>query len=254
MSREPRRRLYEEVAATLAQEIADGRYKVGDRLPSERDLAATMGVSRPTLREAVIALEVDGLVEVRTGSGVYVTATAASAAANAKPSEMGHFEVLEARRIVEPEAAALAARMITAEELRELSALVAEMESENERGDVVMSEDADRRFHLSIARATQNSAIYALVEMLWDARNQSAQSIHVLEKVRATGVKPRISEHEEVYQALQRRDPAAARAAMADHLDRVLEAMLETQEHEAIEIARAEIEAKRRRYSARSPA
>jgi DNA-binding FadR family transcriptional regulator len=250
MSREPKRRLYEEIAGTLAQQIAEGRFKVGDRLPSERDLALTLGISRPTLREAVIALEVDGLVEVRTGSGVYVTATQPNSP-GIKPSEMGHFEVLEARRIIEPEAAAIAARMIAADELRDLAELVAEMETENDRGDVVMSEDADRRFHLSIARATQNSAIYAVIEMLWDARNQSAQSVRVLEKVRATGVKPRISEHDAIYQALRRRDAAAARAAMAAHLDEVLEAMLETQESEAIARARAEIEAKRKRYGVR---
>jgi DNA-binding FadR family transcriptional regulator len=252
MSKDPRKRLYQQVADKLAAEITQGRYTVGERLPSERDLAIALGVSRPTLREAVIALELDGLVDVRTGSGVYVIATSPNVTAPQRASDMGHFEVLEARRIIEPEAAALAARAISQQELRELQALLAEMESENGRGDVVMSEDADRRFHLSIARASQNSAVAAVVEMLWDERNHSSQSLRVLEKVRATGVKPRINEHEAVFNALARKDPAAARAAMADHLDQVLEAMLETQESEAIERAKAEIEEKRRRYGTRT--
>lgn len=252
MAKDARKRLYQQVADKLAAEIVQGRYGVGDRLPPERELAVALGVSRPTLREAVIALELDGLVDVRTGSGVYVIAASRSVAAPQRASEMGHFEVLEARRIVEPEAAALAARNISQDDLRELDELVAEMETENDRGDVVMSEDADRRFHVAIARATQNSAVAAVVEMLWDARTHSTQSLRVLEKVRATGVKPRINEHEAVLVALKRRDPIAARAAMAEHLDQVLEAMLETQESEAIALARADIDAKRRRYRTRA--
>jgi DNA-binding FadR family transcriptional regulator len=248
MSKDPRKRLYRQVADKLAAEIVNGRYHVGDRLPPERELAIALGVSRPTLREAVIALELDGLVDVRTGSGVYVVAASPNPPEQTRAAEMGHFEVLEARRFIEPEAAALAARNISVEELSELEALVTEMETENDRGDVVMSEDADRRFHVFIARATQNSAVAAVVEMLWDARNHSTQSLRVLDKVRATGVKPRINEHEAILNALRHKDPVAARAAMAEHLDQVLEAMLETQESEAIAMARAEIEAKRRRY------
>jgi DNA-binding FadR family transcriptional regulator len=251
MSKEPRSRLYERIADALAAQIAEGRFALGERLPSERELSVAMGVSRPTLREAVVALELEGLVEVRTGSGVYVTALRA-AGAQPRTSQMGHFEVLEARRIVEPEAAALAARMIGPEELAELEALVKQMESENHRGDVVMSEDADRRFHVAIARASQNSAVVAIVEMLWDQRNQSEQSQHVLDTVRAVGVKPRIDEHVAVMEALRARNANAARHAMALHLDQVLEAMLDTQESEAIAKARAEIQEKRKRFGQRS--
>jgi DNA-binding FadR family transcriptional regulator len=251
MSKEPRSRLYERIADTLAAQIAEGVYPVGERLPSERELSVAMGVSRPTLREAVVALELEGLVEVRTGSGVYVTAKRAAGAAP-RASQMGHFEVLEARRIIEPEAAALAARMISEEELRDLEGLVSQMEIENHRGDVVMSEEADRRFHVAIARATQNSAVLTVVELLWDHRNQSEQSLHVLDKVRATGVKPRIDEHASVLEALRRRDAAAARQAMAEHLDQVLDVMLDTQETEAVAKARAEFQEKRKRFGHRS--
>jgi DNA-binding FadR family transcriptional regulator len=242
------KRLYEQVAERLAARISSGDYSVGDRLPSERDLAAAFGVSRPTIREAVIALELDGLVDVRTGSGVYVTArTPKSGAPGA--TDIGPFELLEARKGVEGEAAALAALRISEHDLEQLAALVAEMESENDH-DVVMSEDADRRFHMTIAQATQNSAIVAMVEMLWDVRNRSPQSVRFLEHVRAHGVKPIIREHAAILEALRKRDATAARTAMRDHLSSVMEAVLEATEVEAVEKARAAVAAQRKRFAA----
>lgn len=241
------KRLYEQVAEKLATQIASGAYGVGDRLPSERDLAAAFGVSRPTVREAVIALELDGLVEVKTGSGVYVIARTPKSGAPGV-TDIGPFELLEARKSVEGEAAGLAATRITDEEIATLEALLSEMESENDH-DVVMSEDADRRFHMTIARATQNSAIVAMVEMLWDVRNRSPQSVHFLEHVRAHGVKPIIKEHASIMEALRNRDARAARTAMRAHLASVMEAVLEATEVEAVERARAAIAAQRERFA-----
>lgn len=248
----PPKRLYEQVADQLAEKIAAGEYGVGQRLPSERDLAAAFAVSRPTIREAVIALELDGLVEVKTGSGVYVTARVPKTGSPGV-TDIGPFELLEARKGVEGEAAALAAQRITDAELKELEALVAEMEAENER-DVVLSEDADRRFHMAIARATQNSAITAMVEMLWDVRHRSPQSVRFLEHVRAHGVKPIINEHAGILAALRQRDPRAARQAMRMHLANVMEGVLEATEVEAVEKARAAVAAQRQRFVQRSDA
>ncbi len=240
------RRLYEKVAEDIAAAIKRGDYAIGDRLPSERDLAGRYDVSRPTIREAVIALEVDGLVEVKTGSGVYVRATVPPAG-GARPADVGMFELLEARRIVESEAAALAAQRIDDGELETLRALIAEMDAENKR-DVEMSEDADRRFHLAIAGATRNSALLSAIEFFWDARASSAQTQHFLKKVRATGVAPRIDEHAMILKALERHDAAAARLAMSNHLTAVIEAVLEATEVEAIERTRAEIARQRLLY------
>src|SRR3954466_13779456 len=130
-------RLYERVAHDLSGKIAGGQYVVGQRLPSERDLAHAYAVSRPTIREAIIALELDGLVEVRLGSGVYVTARAPRGG-KAGEMDIGPFELLEARRAIEGESCALAAALISDQELDELQALVGEMQAENAR-DVVMS-------------------------------------------------------------------------------------------------------------------
>ena len=240
------KRLYERVAEALSRDITGGAYSIGDRLPSERDLSAKFEVSRPTIREAMIALEVDGLVEVVTGSGVYVRALDRKHG-KAAPKDVGPFELLEARALVEGESAALAAQHITAAELRKLEKLVAEMESENAR-DVVMSEDADRRFHLAIAEATKNSGMVLAVQSLWDARNQSLQNVRFLEKVRAEGVKPRICEHSAIVRALKTGDPKAARNAMRAHLRGVADMVFEATEAEALERVRAEIAGERRRF------
>jgi DNA-binding FadR family transcriptional regulator len=240
------RRLYEQIAEKLSNGIASGKYKVGQRLPSERELAQTFSVSRPTIREAIIALELDNLVDVRTGSGVYVV-NKQPPGGKAGATDIGPFELLEARRAIEGEACALAAARIEDGQLTELEALVAEMRNENEH-DVVMSEDADRRFHETIARATQNSGMVSAVQMLWDARARSPQQRSLSTKVRAMGVKPRIDDHTVILDALRRRDPEAARAAMRDHLSRVIEALLEATESEELERARAQIAEQRRRY------
>jgi DNA-binding FadR family transcriptional regulator len=240
-------RLYEKVAQDLSQKIAAGQYAVGQRLPSERDLAQAYEVSRPTIREAIIALELDGLVEVRLGSGVYVTAQLPRGG-QAGEMDVGPFELLEARRAIEGESAALAAALISDEELEELRQLVAEMQAENARN-VVMSEDADRRFHMLIATATQNSAMVAAVQMLWDARARSPQTQSLSAKAHAAGVTPRIDEHAAILKALRERSPEAARRAMRDHLTRVLESLLAATEVQELEQARARIAAERKRYT-----
>ncbi|HEX5262408.1 MAG TPA: FadR/GntR family transcriptional regulator [Phenylobacterium sp.] len=243
-------RLYEKVAQDLSQKIAAGQYVIGQRLPSERDLAQAYEVSRPTIREAIIALELDGLVEVRLGSGVYVTARLPRGG-QAGEMDIGPFELLEARRAIEGESAALAAALISDEELEELRRLVAEMQAENARN-VVMSEDADRRFHMLIATATQNSAMVAAVQMLWDARARSPQTQSLSAKAHAAGVTPRIDEHAEILKALRERSPEAARRAMRDHLTRVLESLLAATEVQELEQARARIAAERKRYTTTS--
>lgn len=242
------KRLYEQLAETLAARIAAGAHRVGTRLPSERDLAQAFGVSRPTVREAMIALELDGLVEVRKASGVYVRARHPTGG-KAGLADIGPFELLEARRAVEGEACAMAALRMTPETTALLRRLIDEMELENAR-DVVMSEDADRRFHMAIVEATRNSAMIETVRSLWDARNRSPQHRLLSQKGRAAGVKPRINEHAAIVEALSLGDPVAARVAMRDHLTRVIETLLEATETEALEQARAHVAEQRQRYAA----
>jgi DNA-binding FadR family transcriptional regulator len=242
------RRLYEQIAQKLAKAIAAGDYEIGQRLPSERELAQSFGVSRPTVREAIIALELDELVDVRLGSGVYVkNRQPPSGAEGAK--DIGPFELLEARHAIEGEAAALAALRIDDAQLAKLSALISEMRDDNRQNEIIMSEEADRRFHELIASSTQNSGIIAAVQMLWDARARSPQSHSMDDKGRARGLKPPIDEHAAILRALKKHDPEAARAAMHEHISRVIEDMLKVTEVEEIQRARAIAAEKRRRYS-----
>jgi GntR family transcriptional repressor for pyruvate dehydrogenase complex len=247
MTEAPRReeRLYERIAGDLRGLLASGRYALGDKLPSERDLAAQYKVSRPTVREAIIALELDGMVEVRTNSGVYVAALAPAGGAPGE-TDVGGFELLEARRLIEAQVAALAATHMSPPRIARLTGLVADME----HADLMAAEAADREFHLEIARATGNSALEMTVATLWDARSRSPQYRLLSEKVRAVGVAPREAEHTQILDALAAGDPARARDAMWDHLSRVIEALLQATEVEAIERARAEVEEKRRRVRA----
>ena len=240
-------RLYERVSTDLSRQIAAGEVLVGQRLPSERVLAQTYAVSRPTVREALIALELDGLVEVRQGSGVYV-ASASPRGGMAREADMGPFELLEARRAIEGEASALAAARITDAEVAELTGVLAEMEACGR--DVDRSEAADRRFHMLIAAATQNSAMIAAVEMLWDARARSPQYKLMSDKAHAAGVVPRIDEHAVIVAALTRRNAEEARTAMRLHLTRVLESIMEATEVHEMEQARERVAAQRRRYAA----
>jgi DNA-binding FadR family transcriptional regulator len=241
-----RARLYESIAADLAAKITAGEYLVGRRLPSERDLAQAYQVSRPTVREAIIALEIDGLVEVRLGSGVYVLADAPSGGERSA-TDVGPFELLEARRAIESEICAVAALRITAAELATLEELLAEMNAENGR-DLVRAEDADRRFHLTIAAATQNGVLVDTMEALWDARARSPQTRLLSNKAQAAGVAPKHDEHRKIIDALSSADPSAARAAMRHHLSRVIHSLIEATEVHELEEARARVAATRDRY------
>ncbi len=235
-------KLYRRIADTVADAIEAGQYKLGDRLPTERELAEQFGVSRPTLREAMIALEMLGMIEARHGLGIYVTGNVRPAAPTSEVDfEIGAFELIEARRLFEGEAAALAAASIDDAQLAQLEALMVRMHDEDE----IAGEDADREFHMIIARSTGNGAIIATIENLWDWRNRSPLARNILARARGMGLEPRINEHRRVFEALKARDPAAARQAMRDHLERVIEHLLHATETEAVQKARQETSARR---------
>jgi GntR family transcriptional repressor for pyruvate dehydrogenase complex len=173
----------------------------------------------------MIALEIRGLAEARHGSGIYVT-DHPPAHESAGDLDIGAFELTEARRLFEGEAAALAATTINDESLEELERIVAEMVDENARKQQDWT--ADRRFHIAIARATRNTAIATVIE-----RHKSPLCVYMLERARRVGVQPRVSEHRRILVALRKHDPKAARNAMRDHLARVIEDLLAATEPDA---------------------
>jgi GntR family transcriptional repressor for pyruvate dehydrogenase complex len=248
MSTPDTRKLYRQVSDAILALIKSGEYEPGARLPSERDLAAEFKVSRPTIREAMIALEILGWVDSRHGSGIYVTEHL-PAQVGADDLDIGAFELTEARRLFEGEAAALAATTITGEELAELEAILRDMVRENRRREP--GEMADRRFHVAIARATRNTAIMTVVENLWDIRYKSPLCRHMLDRARRVGVQPRIGEHRHILAALRRHDPKAARKAMRDHLARVIDGLLRATETEAVDSAKKKAVSRRDEYTRR---
>lgn len=238
-------RLYQEITRKLIAAITQGKYPVGGRLPSERELTLEYEVSRPVVREALIALEVQGIAEIRSGSGAYVKSLPGKE--NLPGFNVTAFELTEARLLFEGEAAALAASEITDEELSELEKLVEDiaLENQTEGG----SEVADRDFHLLIAKATRNKAIYETIEQLWKQRKTSPDSALLYEKARFANIKPVVDEHSAILKALRNRDPNAARNAMRTHLAAVLDSLLFATEEKAIELAKKSSAKLRSRYA-----
>jgi DNA-binding FadR family transcriptional regulator len=147
-------RLYRQIAEQLRSLISAGEWAVGARLPAERDLARQLGVSRPSVREALIAMEVEGWVEVRTGSGVYVLDRSKAPshgngngrAAQISPDEWGPLELIRARRVVEGEVAAMAATQAKRKHLDAMDKAIASMKLDADRG--VLPLEGDRAFTL----------------------------------------------------------------------------------------------------------
>ncbi|SER31199.1 FadR/GntR family transcriptional regulator [Sphingobium sp. YR768] len=238
-------RLYARVAEALKARICKGEFAVGQRMPAERVLAVEYEVSRPTIREALFALEIGGFVEVRVGSGVYVLANAGTQ--ESEGADMGPFEILEARRLIEGEVCAIAAARITKEQIEELQRLLIQIDHSGD-GNLMRSEEADRRFHILIAEATQNSALVNAVEALWDARERSPEYRLMADKAHAAGVVPIVDEHAAIVQALLSRNPAMARDAMHQHLGRVLDSILVATEVHEVELAKKRVAAQRRKF------
>ncbi len=209
-------RRYRAIADKITGRIKAGEYAVGARLPSERELADEFGVSRPTLREALIALEIMGFVAVRGGSGVYV----------AEPGEQhsdrdpgfGTFELLEARKIIEADVAAIAARTITSDQLVEIrQQLELQMKDLEEKGR--FSYEEDMRFHTLIAEGTGNGALYYVVEQLWHFRRESDIWRVIDERTDMKALQVRaIEDHVRIFNALEARDGEAAYDAMRSHM------------------------------------
>lgn len=239
------KRLYYTVANQIRGLIEKGSFPPGSRLPGERDLAEKFGVSRMTVREAEIALEAVGLLDIRIGSGVYVKRPPASAH-HAVPA-IGACELTEARAAIESEAAALAATAITDEELMTLNDIVDRMEEEASGFDRFDS-DSDRDFHIQIAKASRNNAMFETIKLLWKYRLEipEIRAAHV--SIRELYPQKRLKEHREILIALQRRDKQMAREAMRSHFQHIIESLLEAAEARAIEDVRRRTKENRARF------
>jgi GntR family transcriptional repressor for pyruvate dehydrogenase complex len=213
----PERRLYQQIADQIRALVQNGQFRFGQRLPAERELAQQLGVSRPSLREALIALELDGTVEIRMGSGVYVVP-----AAERRPAWSGSMgespaELMQARATIEGAAIVLACARITSDGLASLRQTLEAMAIEIEEGRKPV--DQDRQFHLTIATQSGNSVIGRIVGDLFDERHSplSAQLREHFETPETWSFA--LAEHEEILTALEARDGLLAQAMMRMHLE-----------------------------------
>jgi DNA-binding FadR family transcriptional regulator len=212
-------RLYRQIAEQLRALISSGEYQAGARLPAERDIAKELGVSRPSVREALIALEVEGWVEIRTGSGIYVLdRQSRSKNTTAPTTEWGPLELIRARRVVEGEIASLVAIQAKRRDIAAMDLAISSMQEDADRG--VMPLEGDRAFHSAIVQACGNTVLMETVQGFWDSRRGP-----LFERLGDYFETPKswqsaIAEHHVIVEAVRARDAAAARSAMHAHMDK----------------------------------
>lgn len=238
-----KQRLYIQIYNTISDLIKSGEFPVGLKLPTERDLADRFNVSRPTIREAIIALEAKEMVTIKASSGVYVLDSDLSN--DGFSNDISAFELLEARVILESESAALAARMISSDQLKSLDKALSKLRSE--KGS---SSKADREFHTIIALGTHNKILLRQINQLWDLQdnlnhiNKTRESVCVDEDIHS-----KIADHEAIYEAIKNNNPTQARKAMQLHFTDLLDAMHEVTEKMVVDEAKNKAMSMRKRFS-----
>ncbi len=219
--------LHEQIADSIQDVITNNQLQPGTRLPSERDLAKMLGVNRATVREAIRSLQQRGLVEMRTGSGTFVTDMLGAVVAESieRYSVFGscsHEELITFREILEPEMAALAATYATPEDLAQLEELVDEIEETFTKDDIASYTDADISFHAMLGVASHNeliTAVFSGLEKVMRIWIQAQSETHRLEEGAWS--------HRQVYEGIVARDPDRAREAMRFHMRTTRMALLD---------------------------
>ncbi|MTI18051.1 FCD domain-containing protein [Rhodobacteraceae bacterium RKSG542] len=221
-------RLYQDIGEKLKTLIRNGTFKVGDKLPPERVICVDYGISRTVVREAIIMLELQGMVSVKKGSGIHVISEVPINESSgdcrteqalrrliSEMQEAGPFEMLEARQHVECLTVELAASKITEEQLAQLAEIQQRAVSEDRARD----SNWDKEFHLLLGKATGNSVIALLVELMWDgrAKNPLWNSLH--KHIDEKDLNSWCKEHQDIMDALASRDSRRAQHAMWAHIE-----------------------------------
>lgn len=215
-----RSKVYEEVADQIRRLIADGRLKAGDRLPPERELAERFGVSRTSVRDAIRALEMIGLLEPRQGDGTVVLDLSPAALAQPLASILVHnrtllADLLDVRKMIEPPLAARAATFATSEEEATLQEILRRQTEKAARGELTTAEDTE--FHYALARLARNpvalKVLDVLMDLLLESRERSLQVPGRLQKS--------LQGHRRILDSIIRKDAQGAEAAMRQHLSEI---------------------------------
>ncbi len=218
-------RLSEKVAEQLRKAIGEGKLKVGEKLPSQPDLAELMGVSRPSIREAVILLELQGMIETVQGGGTIVKNIAAQEIQTPIEALLGAdkeriMELTDVRALLEVWSAKRAASNRTEDELKQILALVEGMEKDFETGSIHYELDA--KFHKEIAGATHNTILTHLIGSVFDLIRESIKFHREQMLVSRSDQEKIFEHHRKVYEAIRDQDPEKAEAAMHEHLQFVI--------------------------------
>jgi GntR family transcriptional repressor for pyruvate dehydrogenase complex len=213
-------KVYEEVAAQLERLILEGALKPGDKLPPERELAERFNVSRSAVREAIRSLELKGMVEPRPGEGTLVRTPSIDSLLNPLASLLGQKrevvrELMEVRTIIEPPLAGRAARNAGPEDIAQLEAILERQKAKVSRQELAIEEDTE--FHYTIARASKNSVILKVVDMMMDILRESRERSLQVEGRREKS----LAGHRRILNAIKRRDPEGAEEAMRQHLSEI---------------------------------
>jgi GntR family transcriptional regulator, transcriptional repressor for pyruvate dehydrogenase complex len=210
-------KVYEEIVAKIKDMIAKGRFKSGDQLPVERELAEVFRVSRSSVREALRSLESQGFIESRQGNGTYIASQPVESLVSPLASVIftekdDQMELFEMRRMIEPQLAYLAAERATEEEIAMMEKALALQEEQIGRGE--SGTDVDRNFHYIMARATKNKALLRITDNIMDLLAESREQYLQVEG------RPQksILRHREVLEAIRAGDRERAEECMREHL------------------------------------
>ncbi|MEL4012711.1 FCD domain-containing protein [Dryocola clanedunensis] len=231
----PEKKQYQEIGEDLRSQIIQGMYPVGSRLPPERNIAEKYGVSRTIVREALLMLELQGTVDIRQGSGVYVMRVPAENEAEEEAffnSDIGPFEMLQARQLLESNIAAFAAKMATKADIDNLKRILEQEQRAIAAND--LSQDNNKLFHLVLAGASQNQMLLSTVESIWQHHDSSPlwQQLRANIETRAYRLKWQ-GDHQTILAALRRRDVMGSWQAMWQHLENVKNSLLELSDADA---------------------
>lgn len=215
------RKIYEEIVERIREFITSGELQPGDRLPSERDMAERLQVSRASVREAFSALEMLGLLEIRTGEGTYIRQVNIESVMSSLTwvlymEKDAVLELLEVRKILEVQVAALAAQRANPEDLQNIEEALKQMYQDLQN--VRLGEHADERFHFAIAQATHNKILIHLMSALSDTMERTLKASRS-KLYEGKDMPERLyKEHALIYEAIRQQEPSEASERMFAHL------------------------------------
>ncbi|MDD5636560.1 MAG: FadR/GntR family transcriptional regulator [Atribacterota bacterium] len=223
-------KVYVKIVEQIRELIREGKLKPGDRLPSEQELAEQFGISRPSVREAMSALEILGITERRVGKGNFIKDNSLSSTFYEEEileleQEESPFELLEARKVLETELAGLASQKGSPEDIAAIETALSNMR--DALGNIPRMMEMDREFHINIAKAAHNSLLFSVMLNMSDLLKERLW-VNMKEKTWNLPDYPQkyIKEHSAILEAIKSKDEKSARKAMYFHLAGVEEDIL----------------------------